>query len=157
VCPSLIGAANWWSNAYDSATGYYYVQALESCAIFSKRDTPWEAGKGFGGGTSRQAPDDGPQKFLRAIDIRTGRIGWELPETGPGTTRGGVLATASGLVFFCADGNEFAAADSSSGKLLWHFQANHFWRASPMTYVFDGKQYVTVASGPNILAFTLPD
>src|SRR5205814_4528874 len=44
VCPSLIGAANWWSNAYDPATGYYYVQTLESCAIFSKRDAAWEAG-----------------------------------------------------------------------------------------------------------------
>jgi alcohol dehydrogenase (cytochrome c) len=157
VCPSLIGAANWWSNAYDPATGYYYVQTLESCAIFSKRETPWEAGKGFSGGTSRQSPDDRPQKFLRAIDIRSGRIAWELPEIGPGTTRGGVLATASGLVFFCADGDEFAAADSSTAKPLWHFQANHFWRASPMTYVFDGRQYIAVASGSNILAFALLD
>jgi hypothetical protein len=26
-----------------------------------------------------------------------------------------------------------------------------------MSYVFDDKQYVAVASGPNILAFALPD
>jgi hypothetical protein len=26
-----------------------------------------------------------------------------------------------------------------------------------MTYAFDGRQYVAVASGPNILAFTLVD
>jgi alcohol dehydrogenase (cytochrome c) len=157
VCPSLIGAANWWSNAYDPATGYYYVPVLESCAIFSKRETPWEAGKGFGGGSTRESPDDPPKKYLRAIDIHSGGIAWELPQTGPATTRGGVLATASGIVFFCADGNEFAAADSATGKLLWHFQANHFWRASPMSYVFDGKQYVAVASGSSILAFGLPD
>ncbi len=157
VCPSLIGAANWWANAFNPATGYYYVQTLESCGIFSKRETKWEAGRGFNGGASRESPDDRPQKFLRAIDIRTGKIAWELPEPGPGTTRGGVLATAGGVVFFCADSDAFMAADSATGKPLWHFQANHFWRASPMTYVFDNKQYVAVASGPNIIAFALPD
>jgi alcohol dehydrogenase (cytochrome c) len=157
ICPSLIGAANWWANAYDPSTGYYIVQTLESCGIFSKRETPWEAGKGFGGGTSRESPDDRPQKYLRAIDLRTGRIAWELKQTGPGTTRGGVLATAAGLVFFCDDSNAFIAADAVTGKPLWHFQANHFWRASPMTYVFDSRQYVAVASGPNILTFGLPE
>ena len=157
VCPSLIGAANWWSTAYDRATGFYYVSTLESCAIFSKRETAWEAGKGFNGGGTRESPEDPPKKFLRAIDIHTGHIAWELPQFGPATTRGGILATASGLLFFCADGDEFAAADSATGKLLWRFQANHFWRASPMTYVFDGKQHVAVASGSNILAFALPD
>jgi alcohol dehydrogenase (cytochrome c) len=93
----------------------------------------------------------------RPIDIRTGNIAWELAQPGPGTTRGGVLATAGEIVFFYADSDAFMAADAVTGKPLWHFQANHFWRASPMTYVFDGKQYVAVASGPNILAFALPD
>jgi alcohol dehydrogenase (cytochrome c) len=157
VCPSLIGAANWWSNAYDPATGLFYVSALESCAVFSKRDTEWEAGKGFGGGGTRDTVEDPPKKYLRALDVRTGRIVWQLPEIGPGTTRGGVLATAGGITFFCADGSEFAAVDSATGKLLWHFPANHFWRASPMTYTFDGKQYVAVASGTNILAFGLAE
>jgi alcohol dehydrogenase (cytochrome c) len=119
VCPSLIGAANWWSNAYDPATGLFYVSALESCAIFSKRDTEWEAGKGFGGGGTRETTEDPPKKYLRALDAHTGRIAWELPQMGPGTTRGGVLATAGGIVFFCADGSEFAAVDSATGKLLW--------------------------------------
>jgi alcohol dehydrogenase (cytochrome c) len=157
VCPSLIGAANWWSNSFDPATGYYYVQTLESCAIFSKRDGKWEAGQGFNGGTTHDSPSDKPEKILRAIDIHTGKPGWELPEIGPGTTRGGTLATASGVVFFCADSDAFMAVESSTGKPLWHFQTNHLWRASPMTYVFDGKQYIAIASGPNIIAFGLPD
>src|SRR5215468_9140837 len=74
TCPSLIGAANWWSTAFDPATGFYYVQALESCGIFTRRDakeTKWEAGRGFAGGSSRESPDDRPQKLLRAIDIWT--------------------------------------------------------------------------------------
>jgi alcohol dehydrogenase (cytochrome c) len=160
ICPSLIGAANWWSTAFNPATGLYYVQALESCAIYTRRDAKqakWEPGRGFAGGSSRESPDDRPKKFLRAIDIGTGKIAWELPEPGPGTTRGGVLATAGGVVFFCADSDAFMAVDAATSKPLWHFQANHFWRASPMTYVFDNHQYVAVASGPNIIAFGLPD
>ena len=47
------------------------------------------------------------------------------------------------------------AVDAASGAPLWHYQANAHWKASPMTYVFDGKQHIAVASGPNILSFAL--
>jgi hypothetical protein len=30
-------------------------------------------------------------------------------------------------------------------------------KASPMTYEVDGKQYVAIASGPNVMSFALPD
>ena len=48
------------------------------------------------------------------------------------------------------------AADAKSGKLLWHFQASENWKASPMTFMAGGKQYVAVAAGSNVLAFALP-
>jgi hypothetical protein len=35
--------------------------------------------------------------------------------------------------------------------------SNQNWKASPMTYVFDNKQHVAVASGSAILSFGLPD
>jgi alcohol dehydrogenase (cytochrome c) len=47
------------------------------------------------------------------------------------------------------------AADAATGKPLWMFRTNQSWKASPMTYVFDGKQYVAVAAGANIIAFAL--
>jgi len=40
---------------------------------------------------------------------------------------------------------------------LWTFQTNQVWRASPMTYMFDGRQYIAIASGNNILAFAIQD
>ena len=49
----------------------------------------------------------------------------------------------------------FSAVDTTTGKLLWQFQTNAVFKASPMTYVFDGKQYVTIAAGQNILTFGL--
>jgi alcohol dehydrogenase (cytochrome c) len=49
------------------------------------------------------------------------------------------------------------AVDASTGAVLWQFQANALWKASPMTYMFDGTQYVAVAAGPSIVAFALVD
>ena len=99
--------------------------------------------------------DPAPQEVLRAIDISTGKIVWELPESGVATSLGGTLGFATGVVFFCADGGLFTAVDSSNGKILWQFQTNVDFKASPMTYIFDGKQYVAVNAGQNIFAFAL--
>ncbi len=157
ICPAVIGATNWWSASFNPATGLYYVQTLENCSIYLKRSQEWESGRGYLGGSSRQSPDDKPQKVLRAINIKTGKMVWELPQHGSGASRGGTLSTATGLVFFCEDSDALVAADATTGKPLWQFQANQIWRASPMTYVFDNKQYIAVASGSNILAFGLGD
>jgi alcohol dehydrogenase (cytochrome c) len=69
----------------------------------------------------------------------------------------GVLSTAGGLVFFGETSGGFAAVDAKSGKSLWHFDANQGWKASPMTYTVDGRQYIAIASESNILSFTLVD
>jgi alcohol dehydrogenase (cytochrome c) len=53
------------------------------------------------------------------------------------------------------DGGSFLAADADNGRPLWRFQANADWKASPMTYVFDGKQHIAIAAGSNILVFAL--
>jgi alcohol dehydrogenase (cytochrome c) len=133
------------------------VQTLEKCNIFTKKASEWEAGSSYYSGSTRTPPEDTPQKILRAIDVRTGEISWELPQTGPGDSWGGTLATKGGLVFFGEDSGAFMAADAANGKVLWQFQTNQLWKASPMTYEFDGQQIVAVASGPNILAFALAE
>jgi len=156
VCPSVIGATNWNSTAYNPATGLFYVLALESCALYTKSSAWWEPGKSFyGGGTRRVAGETG-EKFLRAIDIQTGRIAWEVPQLATGFGLAGVLTTAGGLVFFGDDSGAFAAVDAKTGKPLWHFHTNESWHSSPMTYAVDGKQYVGVSAGSNIVAFALP-
>jgi len=80
-----------------------------------------------------------------------------LPQAGPGTSWGGVLGTASGLVIYADDSGALAAVDAGTGEPLWHFPMSNGWKASPMTYMVDGKQFVGVASGPNIVAFGLID
>jgi alcohol dehydrogenase (cytochrome c) len=154
VCPSLEGASNWYSAGFSPRTGLFYVQTNDKCGLFTRVDQQWEAGKGFMGGTFAAAPEPA-QRVLRAIDMQTGKVSWELPQSGPVDSWGGVLVTASDVVFFGDDSGAIAAADARTGKRLWSFQTSQVWKSSPMTYAFDNQQFVTVASGPNILAFGL--
>ena len=137
-CPS--DAANWDSTAYSPATRLYYFMALEECV-----------GKPTG------YPDQTGQRFLRAINIESGDIVWEVPQPGPARAKTwtGVLATAGGLVFYGQPNGGFAAVDQRTGKTLWQFPTNVRMKASPMTFTAGGKQYIAVAAGPNILCFGL--
>ena len=158
ICPHVNGASNWYSTAFNPATGLYYVQTNEWCSILTRTPATWEAGKGFMGGSFRLAAEQAPpRRILRALDIQTGRTAWEVPQTGGRNSWGGVLSTAGGVVFFGEDSGTFMAVDATSGRELWSFPANQFWTASPMTYSFDDRQYVAVAAGSAILAFGLPD
>jgi alcohol dehydrogenase (cytochrome c) len=158
ICPHVNGATNWYSTSFNPTTGYYYVQANEWCAIVTRTPTEWEAGKGYMGGSFRVAPGSpAPRRVLRAIDVQSGRIAWELPQNGGRNSWGGTLSTAGGVVFFGDDSGAFMAVDASNGRPLWHFQTSVFWNASPMTYLFDDRQYVATAAGSTIIAFGLPE
>ncbi len=156
TCPAVAGAANWTSNSFNPATGLYYMFAEESCNVYSKNDQWWEAGKSFyGGGTRRPPSDIVSGKFLKAIDIQTGKTAWEIPDIGGGILASGLMSTAGGLLFY-GDGNgAFIAADVKNGKPLWHFNTGQSWKAGPMTYAVEGNQYIAVAAGSTILAFSL--
>jgi alcohol dehydrogenase (cytochrome c) len=155
ACPAVEGATNWMSTAYSPATGLFYVMALEKCTIYTKSPDVWEPGKSYYGGSTRRVPGESGQKFLRAINVQTGKIQWEVPQVGPANTWGGVLSTEGGLVFYGDDSGAFAAVDAASGKPLWHFHTNQLWKASPMTYTVDGRQFVAIAAGSNVIAFGL--
>jgi alcohol dehydrogenase (cytochrome c) len=154
VCPSQDGATNWYSPSFNPATGLYYVQTFEKCSVYTKADPgAWTPGKEYLGGSQRRPQGEKPERILKAIDIQTGKISWELPQPGPAESWGGTLTTSTGLVIFGAEGGALMAADAFTGKPLWSFETNQLWKASPMTYEFDGKQYIAVAAGSSIIAF----
>jgi PQQ-dependent dehydrogenase (methanol/ethanol family) len=137
-CPS--DAANWDATAFSPLTGLYYVLALEECT-----------------GDKPTYPDQKGKRFLRALNIETGEIAWEIPQ--PGSARAktwsGVLATAGGLVFYGQPNGGFAAVDQRDGKTLWQFPTNVFMKASPIAFTVRGNQYIAVAAGADILCFGL--
>jgi len=155
VCPAVAGAANWPSNAYSPVTGLFYMFAEESCNIYSKNDQWWEAGKSFYGGGTRRAPGGSGGTSLKAIDIQTGKTAFEIPDVGGGILGSGLMATAGGLIFYGDGSGAFVAADAKNGNLLWHFNTGQSWKGGPMTYTVDDIQYVGVAAGSTILAFSL--
>jgi PQQ-dependent dehydrogenase (methanol/ethanol family) len=137
-CPS--DAANWSSTAFSPLTNLYYFLALEECV-----------------GQPVGYPDQTGQRFLRALNIETGEIVWEIAQPGPARAKTwtGVLATAGGLLFYGKPNGGFDAVDQRTGETLWHFPTNVRMKAPPITFTVNGKQYVVVAGGPNLLCFAL--
>jgi PQQ-dependent dehydrogenase (methanol/ethanol family) len=149
-CPSVRGATNWYATSFSPETKLLYVMAVEDCSIYRKTSKESQGYEGV------RDPNDPGLKYLRALDIETGKTMWEIPQEGPQEANySGVLTTAGGLVFYGETGGGFAAVDSKTGKTLWTIHGNQAWRGCAMTYMLDGKQYVAVASGDNILTFAL--
>ena len=67
------------------------------------------------------------------------------------------LAYKAIAVFFLFFAGALMAVDAKDGRRLWRFDANAHWKASPMTYVFDNRQYIAIAAGPTIISFALVD
>jgi PQQ-dependent dehydrogenase (methanol/ethanol family) len=145
-CPDH--ATNWNGTAYSPVTRLYYVMATESCTV-RLRPGSWK---------NPLPPVEPGRKYLRAIDIETGKIAWEIPQVGPidGKRVAGILGTAGGLLFYGDPSGYFLAADERDGKTLWRVPLNTTIKTSPMTYSIDGEQYVTLAAGSSIMTFGLP-
>ena len=47
------------------------------------------------------------------------------------------------------------AVDARTGNELWHFAGGDRVYASPISYLANGKQYISLAIGDNLIAFTL--
>jgi PQQ-dependent dehydrogenase (methanol/ethanol family) len=150
TCPAVRGATNWYSTAWNPDTRLFYVMAVEDCNLYRQA--------GLGGYIPLRDPANPPEKYLRALDIETGKIMWEVRQVGPPEANySGILTTAGGLLFYGETGGSFAAADAATGKTLWHFNTGQQWKASPMTYVTAGVQYVSIAAGGNVLAFRVAE
>lgn len=148
------GGINWPSASFDPIVKYFYARVSDSCGVFKTNPAPIQIGERFFGGDVGAAPGTPSGGGIRAIDIHTGQLAWEYPLAG-GFGGSGTLATAGGLVFFGETAGTFTAVNSKTGKAVWHFEAGQQWRASPMTYMVGGKQYVVLAGTGGIFSFAL--
>jgi alcohol dehydrogenase (cytochrome c) len=156
VCPPTAGATNWMSPAYNPDTGWFYLSALEGCGISYKAADQFRPG-GFpymATGYVESAAEPW-QMYVRALDLTTGRLQWEFQQIGSRSYGAGLLSTAGGLIFAGDDQGSFTAHDARTGKPRWHFNTGAKISSSPMTYTFQGKQYVALTAGSNVLAFGL--
>jgi alcohol dehydrogenase (cytochrome c) len=157
VCPSMVGATNWFSPSYNPSTGLFYFLALEDCDVYfsSAERQEYRPGQTYYSTGTKHVPGLSAQKILLAFDAATAKPVWRYPQVGRGDSWGGTMTTAGGLVFFGDDAGEFEAVDARTGKALWHFNTGQRTHASPMTYAVDGVQYVCVAVGSDVFSFAL--
>ncbi|HEY4956889.1 MAG TPA: pyrroloquinoline quinone-dependent dehydrogenase [Caldimonas sp.] len=121
-----------------------------------------------------------PWGTLAALDLNSRKLIWEVRL---GTTEdrlplgialktgmpnfGGPMATAGGVVFIGAATDRYLRAfDARNGDELWRGRLPAAGMATPMTYVWQGRQYVVVAAGGHgesgtatsdaLVAFALP-
>jgi alcohol dehydrogenase (cytochrome c) len=107
----------------------------------------------LGGIVGEEDPAPDGVSAVRAIDPATGDKRWEFPVKAKSMS--GLLASAGGLVFGgTVDGYMFAL-DASSGAELWHRSVGGAVVAAPMTYAVNDTQYVAIAAGNTIVAFSL--
>lgn len=126
-----------------------------------------------------------PYGGIRAIDIRTGRTVWDralgqarkdgpfgIPSMLPidiGTpNNGGSVVTAGGLIFIAAATDDLIRAiDVETGETVWSDTLPAGGQATPMTYEYDGRQYLVIMTGGHhfmetpegdqVIAYALPE
>ena len=153
--PGVHGATNWNSPSYNPGTGLLYVAVREEGTIFYRATAEYKAGNYFSAGGMRGIPGVEPSGSIQALDPLTGEKRWEFALHSPPWA--GVLSTAGGLVFGGTNEGNIFALDAATGKPLWSFQAGAPVYANPISYRFEGRQYIAVTAGHSLLTFTVAD
>ncbi len=178
--PFTGGGANWGSTSFDPMRNLLVVNVnnlaheiqlipsdeIEAAQeIFHDQEVAPQTGAPFGVRRTLLISPFGvlctqpPWGLLAAVDLSSGEIVWRkaLGEMYgvnlglPGV--GGTIVTAGGLVFVGATmDNMFRAFDIETGELLWEWELPAAGQATPMTYVWNNRQYVVIYAGGNARA-----
>jgi alcohol dehydrogenase (cytochrome c) len=145
VCPHGGGGRNWGGTSFVEETQLLYVVGRDVCM-----DMIPARGRGFltTGVNIDYAPppdSDGNYAVLQALDMKAGKVKWEVRQRAPYDT--GVLTTAGGVLFVGSVDRQVMALDQESGKELWRAGLSGVPNASPISFAADGKQYVAFVTG----------
>lgn len=160
VSPNYNGGHNWHPMAFNPTLNLVFIPARENASNYG-HDPNWKYNqKGFGTGNgwnlaigkdeSKPTNNDPktksfPRGMLIAWDPVKRKEVWRVPQSAD--WNGGLLATASNLLFQgTAEGN-FIAYDATNGHIMWEANLGGGVIAPPVTYTIDGTQYVSVLAG----------
>jgi PQQ-dependent dehydrogenase (methanol/ethanol family) len=154
IYPGPNGGSQWSPAAFSPRTHDFYVMGTHEPATFNTVEvTPYKPGTPEVGqimGGKLNFIMDGKDELamygtLSAVNVDTGKIDWQYKSVLPMV--GGVLATASDLVFSGEMDGHLSAFDAKTGKKLWSFNLGVAVAAPPITYRVNGVQYIAVAAG----------
>jgi glucose dehydrogenase len=173
--PGNQGGANWGSTASNPTEGSVYVIGFNVPTIIrllrAGETRTWRVQKpeviqegryvteGFGLYPNIVNP---PYTTLTAYDLNKGAIKWQIGLgddlrlvgkgiTGTGgaaTIKGGIIPTATGLVFVTAADRKVHVYDSASGSQIHELPLGGLTSGSPSMYELNGRQYLLVTVSP---------
>jgi alcohol dehydrogenase (cytochrome c) len=155
LCPGLAGATNWMAPSYDPATKLFYFAVREQCDLYFSTPPSFKYGKQYWGGFPKEQTKEKEYGLLKAMDPLTGETKWEFRYYH--APMAGTLSTSGGLIFAAEDDGYLMAFDAKTGKNLWKLNTGAQLANSPMTYMVDKKQYVTIPSGGVVVTFALAE
>jgi alcohol dehydrogenase (cytochrome c) len=144
--------SGFWPPAYDPERRRVYHMFINTCftvAVKPERGSAQERFGKMGLAGSLYATVEDPT--LAALDAQSGRI---VVKKGIGIiSQSGVLATAGGLVFLGLGDGTLQARDSDTLETRWSINTGTPFKAPPVSYAVDGKQYIAILGGGGALAF----
>jgi len=176
LSPGPGGAHNWSPMSFNPGTGLVYVPTSTNSSSTFTQDpnftyTPGRTNIGLlrGGGAGATpgapapasapsanvrpsppaigpVPPEGQRGMLVAWDPVTQKERWRMP--GGGSTGGGTVTTAGNLVFQVIPDGRFFAYSADKGEKLLEVQTGlRGGMGPPITYMLDGKQYISFMGG----------
>jgi quinohemoprotein ethanol dehydrogenase len=159
--PTALGGADWPPSSYSAKTGYLYICSKNSSGAWKALPSAAEGklkplGNFFqveGLFQPKGSPGTKGLGQVVAMNMRTNRKVWAANFAPGDLCYSGLLSTQGGLVFVGRNNREFQAYSDTTGKLLWSSPPlAASIAAPPMTYMVNGKQYVSVYAGGNGIA-----
>lgn len=176
--PGHNGGTNWGNTAVDPINQRFFVvsreiplliklnednrpEALAAMPNGSPETNPYKSPVNFLLQSNGMVAIKPPFSYLTAYDMNTGEIIWRIPngtistleaqgvaDVGAQASRGGPVATASGLLFVgTATDRTFRARDAATGAELWEHKLDAATEGVPAVYEAGGRQFVTIPVG----------
>jgi PQQ-dependent dehydrogenase (methanol/ethanol family) len=151
-------ATNFQAPSYDTRSGAFFLAFTDAEGFANYEPQEYVPGQLYyaRGNAPRPPPSREAVQGIMAWDAHKRQKIWTFPLT-RGSLSAGVLGTRGGLVFAASSEGWFYALDANTGRPLWRFNAGSQITASPISYAVDGRQYVAVSAGAQVISFALPE
>ncbi len=144
--PGTLGGTNFGPISFSLHTGLLYTTGVHTAFTAGFTPSPTLPAKGY----------------VSAFDANNLGLVWQ--RVLPGIVQGGTVVTSGDLLFVGDTTGFFYALDARTGDVLWKFNTGASIAASPMVYMVNGKEYVSIAAGGGrngrvgnvIVTFALP-
>ena len=144
IWPSLLGSVNLSPSAINPDTGMVYLPRRENFMSYVLEKVQVTSNVQNLGATFEIMA--GGSQVNSAHDLRSGAEVWRITESRDGDA-GGMLTTAGNLTIYASQGGLVTVANATTGEVVYTFNTNSTSHSGALTYLVDGKQYVTFALG----------